>query len=82
MVASSPNDPYFPSQWGLAKMGFPEAWALVPNGKEVVVAVIDTGSTIPIRTWKAGSGPIPEKSPETAWTTTRTATSTTSGAGI
>ena len=39
----APNDPYYSSQWGLSKMKVPEAWGLVPEGKLVVVAVIDTG---------------------------------------
>jgi serine protease len=39
-----PNDPCFRYQWHLRKLGLPEAWKL-GTGKDVVVAVIDTGVT-------------------------------------
>ncbi|HKX63036.1 MAG TPA: S8 family serine peptidase [Verrucomicrobiae bacterium] len=38
-----PNDPLFPSQWGLAKIGAPVAWLDQTGTSNVVVAVIDTG---------------------------------------
>ena len=38
-----PNDPLFPSQWGLAKIGAPVAWMNQTGSSNVVVAVIDTG---------------------------------------
>jgi len=43
LEVTPPNDPGYASQWGLQKMRVPEAWALIPGGKEVLVAVIDTG---------------------------------------
>lgn len=39
---SSPDDPYFPQQWNLERIGAPEAWD-VSAGQGVVVAVIDSG---------------------------------------
>jgi serine protease len=39
-----PNDPCFKYQWHLRQVGLPEAWKL-GTGKDVVVAVIDTGVT-------------------------------------
>ncbi|XVV16494.1 S8 family serine peptidase [Actinoplanes sp. CA-131856] len=37
-----PNDPSYPSQWGLSKIKAPGAWAFT-TGDDVVVAVVDTG---------------------------------------
>lgn len=40
----TPNDPMFPSQWGLARIRAPEAWTTTTGNSNVVVAVIgDTG---------------------------------------
>jgi type VII secretion-associated serine protease mycosin len=36
------NDPYFPSQWGMTKIGAPAAWD-ISRGASVTVAVVDTG---------------------------------------
>jgi len=44
-VAGFPNDPMYPKQWNLPAMGAPEGWRSTPQGKGVVVAVIDTGVT-------------------------------------
>lgn len=43
-----PNDSLYPKQWGLDKIRLPEVWPFAqgghtPNGKEIVVAVIDNG---------------------------------------
>lgn len=38
-----PNDPYFPTQWALARIAATNAWTLTTGSEEVVVAVIDTG---------------------------------------
>lgn len=38
-----PNDPFFPMQWGLAKIDAPRAWFAGTGKEEVVVAVIDSG---------------------------------------
>lgn len=39
----SPNDPYFPMQWGLPRIGMVSAWSVTAGSSDVVVAVIDTG---------------------------------------
>ncbi|HEX2029060.1 MAG TPA: S8 family serine peptidase [Nitriliruptorales bacterium] len=39
---AQPNDPYYPQQWGLQRIGAPEAWN-VTRGEGIVVAVIDSG---------------------------------------
>ncbi|MDP3013831.1 MAG: S8 family serine peptidase, partial [Candidatus Subteraquimicrobiales bacterium] len=39
-----PNDPYFSSQWSLARIGLPQAWdAETGRSNSVMVAVLDTG---------------------------------------
>ncbi|MCC6726537.1 MAG: S8 family peptidase [Saprospiraceae bacterium] len=43
-----PNDSLFPSQWNLERIGLPEVWSYsqgsrTPNGREIVVAVLDNG---------------------------------------
>jgi subtilisin family serine protease len=38
-----PNDPSFPSQWGLTKINCPAAWDRTTGSANVVVAVVDTG---------------------------------------
>ena len=40
---TSPNDPLFPQQWGLAAIGAPAAWTITRGDPSVIVAVIDTG---------------------------------------
>jgi len=41
-LALASNDPYFGSEWHVAKMGVPSAWDL-SQGSGVVVAILDTG---------------------------------------
>ena len=38
-----PNDPLYSRQWGLAQIKAPAAWARNVTGKDVTIAVIDTG---------------------------------------
>jgi subtilisin family serine protease len=38
-----PNDPLFPQQWALAKIGATNAWAVTTGSSNVVVAILDTG---------------------------------------
>ncbi len=57
-LASTPNDPYFPQEWGLqntgqsilgitgtpgADIGAPQAWNISTGSASIVVAVLDTG---------------------------------------
>ena len=42
VAAAAVNDPYYPLQWGLVRIGGPTAWA-VSRGAGQIVAVIDTG---------------------------------------
>lgn len=39
----TPNDPYFPYQWALTRIGAPAAWGAGARADGVTVAVIDTG---------------------------------------
>lgn len=41
-VQWNPNDPYYPSQWGLPAMNLPKAWD-VSRGANQRIAVLDTG---------------------------------------
>ncbi len=41
---ATPNDPYFPQQWHLAKMQTPSAWDLTVGASSVIIAVVDTGA--------------------------------------
>jgi subtilisin family serine protease len=43
---ATPNDPSFPSLWGMSKIKAPETWSSYTGGQDVVVAVIDTGIDI------------------------------------
>ena len=38
-----PNDPYYPSQWNLHKIGAPAAWQITTGSDKVVIAIIDSG---------------------------------------
>jgi subtilisin family serine protease len=38
-----PNDPDWPSQWGLAKIKAPAAWGFATGTADVVIAVLDSG---------------------------------------
>jgi thermitase len=39
----TPNDPYYPDQWGLPVVNAPEAWDMTTGSSDVTVAVLDTG---------------------------------------
>lgn len=46
-----PNDPDYPSQWGLEQINMPEVWDITtggtaPNGDDIVVAIFDDGFDI------------------------------------
>jgi serine protease len=43
VAAATVNDPLYPQQWGLTKIGAEQAWAIT-RGAGVTVAVIDSGS--------------------------------------
>jgi thermitase len=40
---TTPNDPYYASQWGLPKIGAPLAWDMTTGSSAVVIAIVDTG---------------------------------------
>jgi thermitase len=40
---ASPNDPYFDSQWHLAKIQAPLAWDVTQGSSGVIIAILDTG---------------------------------------
>ncbi|MFO7698578.1 MAG: S8 family serine peptidase, partial [Anaerolineae bacterium] len=42
-AAGTPNDPYYPAQWGLPKIGAPAAWDVTTGSSSVMIAVIDSG---------------------------------------
>ena len=42
---ATPNDPRYPSLWGLAKISAPSAWNVTTGSTAVKVAVVDTGIT-------------------------------------
>jgi hypothetical protein len=42
-VSDVPNDPYYPSQWGLPKVGMPSAWNITHGSASVRIAVLDVG---------------------------------------
>ncbi|MPZ16152.1 MAG: S8 family serine peptidase, partial [Chloroflexi bacterium] len=42
-IQATPNDPSFPSQWGLQRIQAPLAWDFATGARSVVVAVLDTG---------------------------------------
>lgn len=42
-LLATPNDPSYPSLWGLEKIRAPEAWDLTTGDQGIVVAVVDTG---------------------------------------
>jgi subtilisin family serine protease len=45
-LASSPNDPLFPHQWGLTQIKAPGAWALGAFGAGATIAVVDSGADL------------------------------------
>ena len=40
---TTPNDPYFPQQWGLAQIQADQAWDISRGDPSITIAVIDTG---------------------------------------
>jgi subtilisin family serine protease len=38
-----PNDPYYSSEWHLAKIQAPQAWDITTGSNSVIIAVLDTG---------------------------------------
>ena len=38
-----PDDPYYPSQWALAKVQAPQAWDITQGSSSVKIAILDTG---------------------------------------
>jgi thermitase len=38
-----PNDPYFPSQWGLDMIDAPEAWDITTGSSDIIIAIVDSG---------------------------------------
>ncbi len=42
-AAETPNDPMFPSQWGLAEIGASAAWDVTLGSNQVTVAIVDSG---------------------------------------
>lgn len=39
----SPNDPWYPNEWHLTKIGTPAAWTSTTGSQNVVIAILDTG---------------------------------------
>ncbi|HID61228.1 MAG TPA: peptidase S8, partial [Anaerolineae bacterium] len=39
----TPNDAYFPSQWGLTKIGAPQAWDVTTGSSNLTIAIVDSG---------------------------------------
>ena len=42
-IITTPNDPEYSSQWGLAKINAPAAWDVVTGTTDVVIAIVDAG---------------------------------------
>jgi subtilisin family serine protease len=42
-ITTIPNDPMFPEQWALAKIGATNAWAVTTGDSNVIVAILHTG---------------------------------------
>jgi len=40
---ATPNDPSYPTQWHLPKIGLPDAWEFYTGGTSVIIALTDTG---------------------------------------
>ena len=56
-TATSPNDPYYPRQWALARVGAPTAWKTT-MGQGVTVAVVDSGVNRSHEDLKANLSPL------------------------
>ncbi len=39
----TPNDTYFPAQWGLTKIGAPQAWDITTGSNSLIIAIVDSG---------------------------------------
>src|ERR1041385_6804033 len=39
----TPNDPWYPNEWVLTKIGTPAAWSSTTGSQNVVIAILDTG---------------------------------------
>jgi len=42
-LITTPNDPLYPQQWGLAQIGAPTAWSTTTGSASVAIAIIDSG---------------------------------------
>jgi thermitase len=42
-AAVTPNDPLFPNEWHLTKIGAPTAWSATTGSGSITIAIIDTG---------------------------------------
>lgn len=42
-LTTTPNDPYFSSQWGLTKIDADDAWDSTTGSSSITIAIIDTG---------------------------------------
>jgi len=40
---STPNDPYYPSQWHLPKVAAPAAWDVTQGSNNIIIAILDSG---------------------------------------
>lgn len=54
---AEPDDPFWPQQWGMERIGAPQVWdvttgGLTANGDEIVVAVVDRGFDIEHEDWQ------------------------------
>lgn len=45
-LATTPNDPSYPSQWHYPVMNLPQAWDYTVGSRSVVVAIIDSGFSV------------------------------------
>ena len=42
-IGLTPDDPYFPNQWYLEKIGAPDAWDIQIGSQDVIIALLDSG---------------------------------------
>ncbi len=42
-VFGTPDDPFFPNQWGMTKIQLPQAWDVTTGNSTVIIAILDTG---------------------------------------
>jgi hypothetical protein len=56
-AVTSPDDPLYPSQWGLTKIRAHEAWDVTHGSETIDVAVVDTGILVlPELSGQVGAG--------------------------